>query len=178
MGNIYTKEGLLFLAQVDHLSGEILGSAIEYLYAAGARNVQILPSVTKKNRPGQAILIDAPPARSDDIERVISEELGSTGWHRFKTEHRHQPVETVTKLVPVEIGSVRFNFELRGKRIKNQAGSVRPEHSSCLELQKALSERAGTEMPLRHIFTRSQNILNQATGESTVLNFEPDLERS
>lgn len=86
MNVVYSKEGLLFLVQDDHLSGELLGSAIEYLYAVGARNVQRVPSVTKKNRPGQAIFIDAPVNLAQGIERLIVEELASTGWHRIKFE--------------------------------------------------------------------------------------------
>ena len=35
-----------------------MGSVIEYLYDAGACNVQVIPTITKKNRPGYLFLID------------------------------------------------------------------------------------------------------------------------
>ena len=47
--NFYSKEAVLFLVQVDHLSGEILGDVVDSFYAAGAKNVQIISSITKKN---------------------------------------------------------------------------------------------------------------------------------
>jgi len=177
MNNIFSKAGLLFLVQVDHLSGELLGSAVEYLYAAGARNVQMLPGVTKKNRPGQSIIIDAPEERSEDIERIIVEELGSPGWHRFKTEHRHLPVESIGQATRVEIGSEHFIFELRGKRIKNQPETVRPEHSSCLELQRLLRERTGREISLSRIFAQAQSALRQPGEEPPIFSFEPPQKR-
>lgn len=35
--DIYSKEGLLILVQIDHLSGELLGNVIEDFYDAGAK---------------------------------------------------------------------------------------------------------------------------------------------
>lgn len=172
MNNIYSKNGLLFLVQVDHLSGELLGSAIEYLYAAGARNVQILPSVTKKNRPGQSIIIDASDSRAVDIERVIVEELGSTGWHRFVTEHRHLPVELISKRIKVETSNGPLDFEISGKMIKNQPESVRPEHASCLAFQRALKERAGLEAPLGEIYLKAANALRATSTDEVFIYFK------
>ncbi len=160
------------MVQVDHLGGELLGSAIEYLYAAGARNVQILPGVTKKNRPGQAIIIDASEARAEAIERVIAEELGSTGWHRLKTEHRHLPVESVSRPLRFKTGTGAADFELWGKRIRNQPQSVRPEHDSCRDLQQVLKEKAGLELPLGRIFNLAQRALQEAGPEPAWLALE------
>ena len=85
--DIYTKTGLLFVIQVDHLSGEIIGDLIESFYSAGAKNVQVISTITKKNRPAYMIVVDGNEASADEIERVIVEECGSSGWHRISTKH-------------------------------------------------------------------------------------------
>ena len=35
----YDKEGLIFLVQLDHLSGELLGDAVDSFYKVGAKNI-------------------------------------------------------------------------------------------------------------------------------------------
>ena len=59
--HLYTKEGILLLVQTDHLDGETLGNLIGRFYDEGAKNVQVISSLTKKNRPGHLILIDVSP---------------------------------------------------------------------------------------------------------------------
>ena len=46
------KKSRLILAQVDHLSGELLGFAIGRIMELGAGNVQLIPTITKKTGPG------------------------------------------------------------------------------------------------------------------------------
>ena len=45
------NNGLLILAQADHLTGEKLGFATERIMIWGANNVYAFPGTTKKNRP-------------------------------------------------------------------------------------------------------------------------------
>lgn len=151
----HSAKGLLFVIQIDHLSGETLGSVIEYFYAAGALNVQVLNSVTKKNRPGLVALIDAPPAKAEDIERIIVEELGVSGWHRLATEHRHLPVETIVVRVTLKTRSGWRDFDLKGKRIVGRPESVRPEHGSCQDLKKILSTECGLDISLGQVYART-----------------------
>jgi uncharacterized protein (DUF111 family) len=174
--SMFTAEGLLLLVQVDHLCGEILGSAIESLYAAGARNVQALPSVTKKGRPGHTVIVDAPPERAGEIERAIARELGSTGWHRLATGHRHVAVEEVFKDVLIDTGSETIVFRLRGKRAKGAPSTVRPEHGSCLELQRVLRERAGIEAPVRLLLDQARIALALAGEGPARIEIGPALE--
>lgn len=47
----YSKKGLLFLIQADHLTGELPGDVIDSFYQAGAKNVQASSTVTKKTVP-------------------------------------------------------------------------------------------------------------------------------
>lgn len=61
MMEIHSKNGLVFMVQVDHLTGECVGQAIDHLYGAGAANVQVVSAITKKNRPSYMFLLTAVP---------------------------------------------------------------------------------------------------------------------
>ena len=56
--DIHTKDGQVFMVQVDHLSGEQIGQSIGRFYAVGASNVQVISAITKKNRPSYVFFID------------------------------------------------------------------------------------------------------------------------
>ena len=108
--DIYSEGGLIFLVMVDHLNGELLGGVIDSFYAAGAKNVQIISSITKKNRPSYIILIDGNENSAEKIENVIINECGSYGWHRISTDHRHTSVSIITKEIEVVLESGSFCF--------------------------------------------------------------------
>ena len=44
MMELFKKDGNLFYVQADHITGELAGSVIEYLYEAGAGNDEEKPS--------------------------------------------------------------------------------------------------------------------------------------
>ncbi|MCD8098645.1 MAG: DUF111 family protein [Lachnospiraceae bacterium] len=135
---LYSKKGILFLVQLDHLCGEILGDVIESFYQAGAKNVQVLNTITKKNRPGYIILIDGSEAASGAIENVIVEECGSSGWHRIDTCHRHTDVLYLQKSIHIAFDDVAFDFQARGKQIADDQSGIRPEYDSCAQLREEL----------------------------------------
>lgn len=85
----YSKKGLLFLIQADHLTGEVPGDVIDSFYQAGTKNVQVSSTVTKKNRPAHVIMADATEATASAIEEVIVEECGSSGCHRLSMGKAH-----------------------------------------------------------------------------------------
>lgn len=136
--NIYNKNGILFLVQLDHLSGEILGDVLNSFYEAGAKNVQIINTITKKNRPGHMIMIDGTEKTASDIEAVIVNECGSSGWHRIETCHRHTDVAYISKTFLVHLENHSFEFLAKGKQIANDPQTIRPEYDSCIELQAEL----------------------------------------
>ncbi len=86
---------MLILAQIDDRSGEVLGAALEELMGLGARNVQVLSSVTKKGRPGNVLLVDVEATLEPDVGAFLAVELGVWGYHVLETGHRH--FDTVMK---------------------------------------------------------------------------------
>ncbi|MGM9530246.1 nickel insertion protein, partial [Intestinibacter sp.] len=87
--NSNSKKGTIFIAQVDHLSGECIGQAIELFYNRGASNVQVIPTITKKNRPSYIFFIDCREQYKDTIEETIFKELNTGGLHIIETIHKY-----------------------------------------------------------------------------------------
>lgn len=166
--DIYTKTGLLFVIQVDHLSGEIIGDLIESFYSAGAKNVQVISTITKKNRPAYMIVVDGNEASADEIERVIVEECGSSGWHRISTKHRHTAVSIVEREIWVYVGEDRFVFTAKGKQIAEDLKNIRPEYESCVSLREKL-QFYKKQISIREIYARLADLFHNL--ETDQLNF-------
>ena len=114
--------------------------------------MQVIPSITKKNRPGYLFFIDVCPEHCGRVESVIVNELGATGWHHLESGHRHVATEIVEREVRIETPEGPFPYMVKVKRIKMQPHRMRPEHASCLALRGALRER-GVEIPLGELYT-------------------------
>jgi uncharacterized protein (DUF111 family) len=145
------QAGNLLFVEVDHLSGELLGDALEQLYAAGASNVHILSTLTKKGRPGNLIVIDVLPDKLDVVERVVVTELGVTGWHRMMTQHVHLRTEIVTRRLTILTPASRLQEEVRGKRLAGTGKTVRPEYRSCVALRDRLRTECSLCLPLYEV---------------------------
>ncbi len=164
---IYSEDGILFIVTVDHLNGEVLGDVIDSFYSAGAKNVQIINSITKKNRPSYVIMIDGCVNSAENIEAVIVNECGSSGWHRFSTSHRHTEVSIVEKNVIVRCEDICFSFLAKGKQIANDTKNIRPEYDSCAELKKELL-RYNKKISIKQIFTALSDLFHNDSSNEIV----------
>ncbi len=148
----HEKEGVVFMAQVDHLSGEQLGYSIGRFYDAGAKNVEVIPSITKKNRPSYVIFIDCKEEIAKEIEDLIPQELGVGGWHVIDTIHRYLHNEILKKkryIWSLEDGR-KYELEIEGKLFEN--GNLRPEHDSVISLQEKIVELFSVFVPYAKIY--------------------------
>jgi pyridinium-3,5-bisthiocarboxylic acid mononucleotide nickel chelatase len=143
---------VLMMAQIDDATGEVLQDVMERLHRAGARNVQLLASLTKKGRPGQVLLIDAPAEREDDVALALASELGVWGYRVLQSVHRHFEIHRLSKPLLVRVGGETLTFDLGWKRIERQGRllAVKVEHEHLASLRDAL-ERKGLPVPLRRL---------------------------
>ncbi|MDO5409808.1 MAG: DUF111 family protein [Lachnospiraceae bacterium] len=155
--NIHSKEGLIFIAQIDHLTGECIGQVIDLFYQAGASNVQVVPTITKKNRPAYMFFIDCRPKFADAVERIIAQELGSGGWHCINTTHRYQCNEIIQKTIVVEHGMQSFLFTAEGKRF--EYGSVRPEHENVAVLKQKVRDNFDMSISYYELYHAVMSVL-------------------
>jgi uncharacterized protein (DUF111 family) len=144
----FEESGSLIIVQIDHLSGEMLGGIWEQLSSKGAKNVQLLSTLTKKGRPGQLLLIDISPEKISELEEFLVSEMGVNGWHRLMTEHVYVDIEMVSCDLTFRTPGSRLRVKVAGKRIKNTSGFIRPEHGDCVKVQRKLRQEEGLELSL------------------------------
>jgi uncharacterized protein (TIGR00299 family) protein len=72
-------EMVILETNIDDVTGEILGRAVERLMSEGARDVTITPVYMKKNRPGHMITVIAKKDDAEDLAQVLIAETGTLG---------------------------------------------------------------------------------------------------
>jgi len=118
-------------ANVDDMTGELAGHAIEALLAAGALDCWATPVTMKKSRPGRVISAIAPAARADELSRVLLRETSSIGVRRIAADRVERPRRTV--LVETPFGSVSVKVS------EGDFGppQIKPEFDECARLAQA-----------------------------------------
>lgn len=145
---------LLILVQVDDATGETLQHVTDRVIAAGARNVQILGTTTKKGRPGHVYLIDLPSEREDDVATILAVELGAWGYRILESRHRHFDIRLERRSVHVARGDDAVNTEVRCKYIRNGGRllAVKVDHDDLVRLQAVLAQQ-GADVSVRVLRT-------------------------
>jgi hypothetical protein len=97
-------------ANIDDVSGEVLGATIEKLLAIGCLDAWATPAAMKKSRPAWVLSALADPAEARAAETLLFEETPTFGvrrrtCERSKLTRRHETVETPYGPVRVKIGS-------------------------------------------------------------------------
>jgi pyridinium-3,5-bisthiocarboxylic acid mononucleotide nickel chelatase len=72
-------EVVILETNIDDVTGEVLGRAVERLMSEGARDVTITPVYMKKNRPGHVITVIAKKDDAEDLAQVLIAETGTLG---------------------------------------------------------------------------------------------------
>jgi len=134
------KKACLLFAQVDHVSGEVTGFAIGRIMELGARNVQLVSSITKKNRPGSIIIIDTDDAKEGAIARFLARELKVSGYHRIDTLHVFQQITIQQRNLVVAVQgkkrTIRCEVKIVGDLSRPLSFDV--EHDALVTMQKFL----------------------------------------
>jgi uncharacterized protein (TIGR00299 family) protein len=100
-------EVVVLETNLDDVSGEVIGRAVERLMEAGARDVSITPVFMKKNRPGQLISVIADKTKSEQLAELLMEETGTLGV-------REMPVSRHIS----RRASGTLSLEVRGKKFQ------------------------------------------------------------
>jgi pyridinium-3,5-bisthiocarboxylic acid mononucleotide nickel chelatase len=72
-------EMVILETNIDDVTGEVLGRAVERLMSEGARDVTITPAYMKKNRPGHVITVITKKDDAEDLAQVLIAETGTLG---------------------------------------------------------------------------------------------------
>jgi len=136
----YLEQITLIETDVDDVSGEILGNFINNLAKEEILDIQISPSITKKNRPSHIIKILCYPKYTFDIIEKIIHELGTLGV-RFNTITRicvERKIETHNIEINGKLYEIRFKISYiesqKGKEIVN----IKPEYEDLKYISEKL----------------------------------------
>lgn len=143
-------ESCLLLAQVDDVTGEVLGRAGDDLMALGARNVQLLSGLSKKGRPAYVLLVDTTQEKVVSVGSYLALELGVWGYHVIPTEHRHMSVafREVTVHLLGKKDERRLLCRVKEVRDGEKLVGLKVEHDFICHLQERLRQE-GVECSLR-----------------------------
>ena len=122
-------------ANIDDTTPEVLGYAMERLFAAGALDVTIEPVLMKKNRAGHLLRVLATPALQEALAALVFAETSTLGLRMYTAERRVKARQIVEVETPH--GHVRMKI--------SEDGSFAPEYEDC----RRLAEEKG--IPLRRV---------------------------
>ena len=145
LDNWLLKDEIAILeTNLDDVTGEIIGNALDKLLREGAKDVSIIPMFTKKNRPGQILKIVADRKDVKHLSRVMMEETGTLGVRVYPCERHIINREVIS--VDVLIGDVKARVKVKvAKDRKGKVIRIKPEYEDA----KRLSDKTGK--PLREI---------------------------
>ncbi len=114
-------------ANIDDLSPQVLGYAIERLMEAGALDASVQPIGMKKGRPGSLLRVIARPEDRELMAAVIFEETSTIGLRSYAADRiveARELVEVRTKYGPVRV-------KVSG------SGNIAPEYEDCRALARS-----------------------------------------
>jgi uncharacterized protein (DUF111 family) len=139
------EKGYLYLLKCDHLSGEEVGHLVDMLYVQGAHDVQVVSSLTKKDRPGCLVLVDC--GMLDDTVFNLARQFGISGCHRVETVHLVEPVSSKTQPFTFRCKGRSLQVDLPIKVVDDPAAplSMRLEYDSLVDILDRIGQAFGVE---------------------------------
>lgn len=126
-------------ANIDDASPQVLGYAMDRLFAAGALDVALQPIQMKKNRPGSLLSVIAKPEDTDALAAIILSETTTIGLRITTAERRVAARRFIN--VDTPWGVVRMKVTAQG---------ATPEYDDC----RSLAEAKG--VPLKDVLAQAQ----------------------
>ena len=136
---------------LDNVTGELMGHIFKVLLKFGARDVSVLPTITKKNRPGYLLRVIAKPMDCDTLSEVIIRETGTLGVRVLPYVHRNIASR---KIVPVnvDINGETSKIMIKVGMIGTEIISVKPEYEDV----RRISEESG--IPLKNVMNLANEV--------------------
>ncbi len=120
---------------------------------AGAHNLNLGPSLTKKGRPGYLLIIDAPVSALPQIENLLVNELGLLGWHQLVSQHITLPTKILQHRLVLEFKRKRLHLKgpLKIARASDGRTIEGEDYQFCLDVKRRLEVELGADIPLREL---------------------------
>jgi uncharacterized protein (DUF111 family) len=138
------EEHMLILeTNLDDASGEVIGYAVERLFAEGAVDVFITPALGKKNRPVSVISVMTTAGEEGNLIRVLMEETGTLGVRVY--EFRKVVAARQRETMPIQVGETERSIRVKTSTIDGRLIAEKPEYEDLA----AIAREEG--IPLRFV---------------------------
>ncbi|MFB0563719.1 MAG: nickel pincer cofactor biosynthesis protein LarC [Candidatus Lokiarchaeia archaeon] len=152
--NLVEDSVIVLETNVDDVSGEIIGQTIDVLFEKGAKDVSVIPVITKKGRPGQIIKVISTLEDARKLARTLIDETGSLGVRLTSTPRLILKREMNT--ISIIVGNK--SYDLRIKVARDTSGRIirmKPEFENLKKIAKE------TNLPLRYLIVKVFKKLNE-----------------
>lgn len=118
----YLNNEKMFLIEtnIDDVNGEIIGNLIEVLMKEGARDVTIIPGITKKNRPVNIIRILSDIVKTDILIDKLFKETGTSGI-RINEINR---IMLKRNIIIIEVAINYSKYDIRVKITRDSSNNI------------------------------------------------------
>jgi uncharacterized protein (TIGR00299 family) protein len=136
VGSSHSHDNMVILeTNLDDVTGEVIGHAVDRLFSEGARDVTVTPVYMKKNRPGSKVSVIVDEAKSEKFAKILMEETGTLGVREISIRrHISNRAEAVVK---VTIDGRKYSIKV--KRSFDQLGKLlreKPEYEDLKRISK------------------------------------------
>jgi uncharacterized protein (TIGR00299 family) protein len=145
-----TDEMLEISANIDDLNPQIYDHVMDRLFAAGARDVTLTPTIMKKGRPAITLAVIAEPAHRDAIAEIIFAETTTIGLRYHPISRLKLPREIVE--VETQYGKVRVKISTAHGHAPT---TISPEYEDCRRLAEEHN------IPLRVVLDEARSAARQ-----------------
>lgn len=164
----YVEQVAILETDVDDVSGEIIGSFITTFEKEDILDIQIIPSLTKKNRPGHIIKILCYPERIPGLIEKIIHELGTLGVryniiNRFCVDRK---IERKSITIDEKIYDLDYKISFFESDSGTEIINIKPEYEDL----KKISEDSG-------LMIRKVQLMAQENLKSIYTNFMIDFKK-
>ena len=145
---VKTDEVSILETNLDDVTGEVLGHTFNRFLEVGALDVTVIPTITKKNRPGQLLRVFTKPSDCDTVAEAMIRETGTLGIRVMPYVHRNIASR---KIVPIKVvingkeEDIRIKVGMIGDEIINYS----PEFDDAKKISKE------TGLPLKDVIKKS-----------------------
>ena len=122
--------GVLLECNIDDMTGEMLGHALDELMAAGAMDVHFTPIVMKKNRPATTLSVLCGVHDQDKFKELIFRHTTTLGLKAITVDKT--ALETSFEELETPLGTVRMKNAI----INGKVARSKPEFEDCVQLSK------------------------------------------
>lgn len=137
----------LLETNVDDVSGEVIGYAIEKLLAEGALDASATPMLMKKGRSGFLIRVITKPGDVERLARLLMLQTGTLGVRVLPVTHRYV-LQRESLPIDVKIGGRKFRVRVKVARERGKLFGLSAEYEDA----RKIAERTG--LSLREVISR------------------------